>query len=455
MRSKLLILFFAVVAVFIVFNRDQQDHNQFRSDKCGYYLYLPAIFIYHDLSKLAFYDSINRKYDYSLSVDNSLYPVHSNRLDKYPAGVAFFELPLFLAVNYYCRATHQYAADGFSLPYQLAGIFSNILWVILGLFVLRKFLNRYFSDHVTAFTLLCIAFGTNLYAYTAFEIGMSHSYSFFLFSCLLNLTDKWYAGKDNIRDSVAYGIITGTVAGLIFIVRPINIIAVIIPLLWRVDSLRSARERLNLFGRHYKSIITEVCVFLLVAFIQFAYWKYITGSWLYYSYKEEGFNFLHPHILNGLFSFRKGWFVYSPMVVVCFAGFYCLWKKDKQVVPALGAFFVIMIYCVFSWREWWYGGSFGCRVLIETLPVLALPLAALASTVFNARNAARKAIFYTITMAIIALNIFQTYQYSMGLIHWDRMTGEYYWKVFGRIDFDRVKNEKYLITTAEENKYDD
>jgi hypothetical protein len=45
----------------------------------------------------------------------------------------------------------------------------------------------------------------------------------------------------------------------------------------------------------------------------------------------------------------------------------------------------------------------------------------------------------------VVLNIFQTYQYSMGLIHWSRMSKEFYWRVFGKTEFDRVQNEHYLI----------
>jgi len=95
MRSKLVILLFAVVSVFIVFNKDREHDNQFSNDKCGYYLYLPAIFIYHDLKGFSFCDSLNKKYSNSLNEQYSLHNVNGNKLDKYPAGVSLFELPLF------------------------------------------------------------------------------------------------------------------------------------------------------------------------------------------------------------------------------------------------------------------------------------------------------------------------------------------------------------------------
>ena len=309
MKSKLIILIFALVSVIIVFNEDKQDHNQFGSDACGYYLYLPALFIYHDLDKLSFYPALDSEYNHTLEIQCSLYNINGNKLDKYPVGVALFELPFFLFAHAYSYSTHQYKTDGFSIPYQLAGIFSNILWVVIGLFVLRKFLKRYFSDNITALTIICVTFGTNLYAYNSFIIGMSHPYSFFLFACLLLLTDEWYSKPPEWLTSLLLGL----VLGFIFIVRPINLIAIIIPLFWMVSSSSSLKERVKLFNENYRHILITLVVFISIVFVQFGYWRYITGHWLFYSYIDEGFNFLHPHIVKGLFSYRKGWFVYTVL----------------------------------------------------------------------------------------------------------------------------------------------
>lgn len=446
MKSKLLILFFLLVSVIIVFNEDKGSHNQFNSDKCGYYLYLPATFIYHDLQKLSFYPQLDSEYHKTLGVQQSLYDVNGNKLNKYPCGVSLFEFPFFLAANSYCKVTSGHPADGFSMPYQLAGIFSNIFWVVLGLIILRSFLKRYFNDNVIAITLFLIAFGTNLYTYTAFEVGMSHPYSFFLFCSLLYLTDELFRVPSNKLISVLIGL----VLGLIFIVRPINIIAAIIPLFWKVSSLSALKQRVGYWRKHFTSILIAIPICILVAFIQFAYWKYLTGHWLYYSYQGEGFDFIHPHILDGLFSYRKGWFVYTPMSLVGLVGFYFLWKKHRDMVPVLVVFFALFIYGVFSWCAWWYGGGFGCRPLIEAVAFLSMPLAAMVEYFSGIFSNIKKVVFFAITLLIVALNVFQSYQYSMGLLYWDRMTKEYYWKIFGQTDAKRDGYEKLLMKEGEE-----
>ena len=451
MKSKIVILVFALVSVVIVFNEDKQDHNQFGSDVCGYYLYLPALFIYHDLDKLSFYPALDSEYNHSLGIQYSLYNINGNKLDKYPIGIALFELPFFLCAHAYSYSTHQYKADGFSIPYQLAGIFSNILWIILGLFALRRFLKRYFSENIVVLTLICVTFGTNLYAYNSFIIGMSHPYSFFLFACLLLLTDEWYSKPPEWYNSILLGLILG----LVFIVRPVNIIAAVIPLFWMVNSSPSLKERFRLFGKNYKHIMVALVAFISIAFIQFTYWKYITGHWLFYSYINEGFDFLHPHIINGLFSYRKGWLVYTPMALIGLMGFYFLWKNNNKMAPVVILFFLVFIYIVFSWRTWWYGGSFGCRPLIESLAFLSLPLASIIEYFYQSRHKIKKTAYFGLLTLIIFLNIFQTYQYSMGLIHYGDMTREYYWRVFMKTKFDRAQNQKYLLKPTGDMEDDD
>lgn len=436
-KSRLLILLFAIISVIIYFNRGQQRHNLYTSDACGYYLYLPATFIYHDLAGLKFYPELDKQY--RLEVGYSLYDVNGHKLDKYPVGVALFELPLFWLAHWYCILTHNYPADGFTLPYQVAGMLSTVLWVMLGLLVLHGFLRKYYSENITALAIAGIAFGTNLYAYTAFIHGMSHSFSFFLVACVLLLTDKWYT-----KQQIGTAVLLGITLGIVFVTRPLNIIVVMLPLLWRVYNLQTLRERLSLLWKHIGHMAATAIAFLLVAAIQFSYWKYITLHWLFDAYIGENFTFPNSYTIDGLLSYRKGWFIYTPMAVIMLLGFYFLWKKNRALVPTLASFMILMIYCVFSWSQWWYGGGFSCRPLVETYPVLALPFAAIIEH-FARSSALKKVTFFTICSLLIILNIFQTYQYSMGLIHWSRMTKEFYWKVFGKVEFDRKANERYLI----------
>ncbi|MFO7610005.1 MAG: hypothetical protein R6X35_12570, partial [Candidatus Krumholzibacteriia bacterium] len=52
-----------------------------------------------------------------------------------------------------------------------------------------------------------------------------------------------------------------------------------------------------------------------------------TGQFVFNSYMEEGFFFLKPKFFHGLFSYRKGWLVYSPVMTMAIIGF--IWMRYK------------------------------------------------------------------------------------------------------------------------------
>ena len=198
MKSRLVVFLFIVVSIYIFFNKSTYADNIFRWDATGYYMYLPAVFVYHDLGNLRFYPEINKKY--SCTGENDAYGMYDQaktgrRTNKYAIGTAIFELPFFLIAHVYCLVSKAYVPDGYTYPYQFAAFFSFVFWVAMGLFFIRSFLKKRFNDGVTAFTLICIAFGTNIYCYTAFTPGMSHPFGFFLFAGILYCTDILYRSK--------------------------------------------------------------------------------------------------------------------------------------------------------------------------------------------------------------------------------------------------------------------
>ncbi len=448
MKSKWVVGILAAIYIFIVFNR-QADWSTNRSvlawDKFGYYSYLPATFIYKDLKGLSYYNDILYVYQFTNRGPwfGAYEQPNGNRLNKYAIGVSCFELPFFAVAHIYNKWAHIAEPDGYSLPYQWAMFFSTVFWSLTGLIFLRKFLLQYFTDGTTAITLFCIGLGTNLYAYTAFDPCMSHPYSFMLFAALL-----YYMGRWQVSYSDKYLYAMAIVLGFITIVRPINITVVILPLLWGISDKQGLTSRLKLLINRPGQLFIALCCFLAVALIQMSYWKYITGHWVYYSYEGEGFYFLEPEVINGLFSFRKGWFVYTPMAFVGILGFYSLYKKDKRLVAGPVLSLLALIYIVFSWYCWWYGGSFGCRALIEALAIVAIPLAALTETVLTSAKKGIKIIYGTLIIFLAGLNVFQTYQFTINIIPWDKMTSAYYWRVFGKLKADPA-DEKYLMSDKE------
>ena len=121
------------------------------------------------------------------------------------------------------------------------------------------------------------------------------------------------------------------------------------------------------------------------------------------------------------------------------------------MAPSILIFFVLIVYIVFSWYQWWYGGGFSCRPLVETMPVAAFPLAFLANSIFYGRKGLIKKISFGVIMIfLIVLNLFQTYQYSIGTIFFEYTNRAYYWRVFGKVR--ATDEDRKLMMSQEEGR---
>lgn len=331
-------------------------------------------------------------------------------------------MPFFLIANVATNFTGC-PQTGYSSVYEFFLVFGTSIYLLVGLIFLRKILLNYYSELITAITLLSITLGTNLYYYSSYEAPMGHAYSFCLFSIFLYYTIKWHA-----NNLTKYSIYIGFLIGLIVLIRPTNIVLSLIFIFWGVTSFNSLKSKLLLFIANWRLILTILLFALIVWLPQFTYWKYTTGNWIYYSYGKEGFFWLQPKIVDVLFSFRKGWLLYTPIMGFSILGLFIIRKKIKEMSIALPLFFAINLYIVSCWWCWWYCG-YGQRPLIESYAILSLSFAAFIEYLVN-----KSRFFYFLLAPLLVffiyLNIFQSEQHRLALNHWDSMTYESYFDVF-------------------------
>lgn len=446
----MVILLFSIVSFYIICNTSKKwEWWVFKWDKSGYHLYLPAFFIYKDIAKLEFYKYIDDAYMPTGDLrEYELNPLpNGNKANKYSIGVAVHEAPFFVAAHYVNKYIIKFPPDGYSVPYQWGAFIGNLCWVIAGLVVLRRFLRRHYNDNVTALTLLGIAFGTNLYHYVVFAPGMAHSYLFFDLALVVYSTDMLYStGRKK------YYYLLGLALGLVCITRVSDMVVLLIPMLWGINSTTAFTDRLRLWMQDIKHIIGAALIFLCVLSIQLAYWKYVTGSWLYDGYTEEGFVWSSPAIIKGLFSFRKGWFIYTPLAMFMVWGIYSMRKLHGKYIPAIAVYLFLNLYVVFSWWNWWYGGGFGARALVESYVILSFPFAAFMEQLIIGGRKLLTISFAVLLSMLIALNMFQSYQANRNVIHWDGMTRAYYFRVLFKTEINE-EDTKYLMPDGE--KFDE
>lgn len=386
-------------------------------DITSYYSYLPAAFIYQDFK-------FNYRYD--LPADEPVDHLWVNEkgdtvFQKMSIGLSYFYMPTFFIAHWYTLHFTDHNANGFSKPYQMALNMNTLFFGLLSLLVLWSLGNKLFSDTVTAISLILLYLGTNLMYYISCAPGLSHPYSLLLVSLMLLFSIHFYESKKR-----SYFYLICFVVGLAVLVRPTNAILALFPLIYGLNKNNRVLTISTL--RQAKPLLIGAMLFLLPWIPQVVYWKYATGSFIFYSYDQEGFFFNKPHIIEGLIGYRKGWLVYSPMMVLALVGLFVS-RSYSTIKKPLMLIFPLFMFVVFSWWCWWYGGSFGSRVMIETYPFLLIGLASFVQLILSKKWYIKLPATFVISFFLL-LNFHQTRQYTIGMMHWDSMTKEAYWSIF-------------------------
>ncbi len=160
-------------------------------------------------------------------------------------------------------------------------------------------------------------------------------------------------------------------------------------------------------------------LFFIIPWVpQMIYWKSVTGSLFYNSYGPSGSSFFlnSPQIIKLLFSFRSGWYLYTPLMFAATLGLLFMGKKCSAGVWPLSILLVLQVYLLSCWWPWWNGDSFGVGSLVDIYGLMALPLAALVETSLRSKR-----IVTISTLAVLGfflcLNQFQALQYTKGITH--------------------------------------
>jgi hypothetical protein len=278
---------------------------------------------------------------------------------------------------------------------------------------------------------LCMVAGSNYLNYASIDGAMTHNWVFTLYSLLIFSTIKFYQ-KPSRRWALAIGLVIGWAV----ITRPTELIAVLIPVLWGVQDWVSLRERFAFFLRHISLMATAAAAAGLLIMVQLGYWKWATGEWLVYSYQDQGFSWLKPHVLDVLFSYKAGWLMYSPVMILGVVGLWFLRRSQKAIFPAVALFCLLFLYVTAAWDIWWYGGSLGSRAMVQSHAVWLFPMAACVQLMWD-KSWSRWCLIL-LSAFCIWYNMWWTMQaHTGGLFQAEQMTKRYFWKVIGQSEMNR------------------
>lgn len=428
LKHKWFLTSFAVIVLCVIFTsnswkmfKEYPYQFNYGNDVNQYYSYLPSAVIHDDLS-MSYYNERG----YWLVADTNGVP-----LQKMTIGMSLLYFPFFI-VGHTVALNSRYKADGYSKPYSTSLKIGTYLYVTIGLFLLYLCLLYFFSPVTSALSILLIFLSTNLFYYTLCEGEMTHSYLFFLFSVIIFNTIKWFETykTNNI-------LFLGLAFGMAVLIRPTSALMFVFIVFYALSKTNIT----DLIKAQYKIILASVILFFIPLFFQMLYWKIYGGTWMRWSYGEESFYFSSPHIIEFLVGYRKGWLVYTPVMIFAIIGMFLLKKKIPVMKWSIPIISFLAIYILSSWWCWWFGGSFGSRSMVEYYALLIFPLAAFIDKISTIKYLNYSFIF--IFGFTIFYNILGTDKKIWSELHWDSMSKESFWYTFSKIGLN--EEEKKLL----------
>ncbi len=413
------LLFFAVKQPYLSYDR------VINSDGKVYYGYLTAIFIYHDFT-YSFIPEYEKEY---YTTDQAHWkefrtPVDGRVVNKGFPGLAVLFLPFFL-IGHLLTLLLGFPPDGYSIIYQYAMGFCALFYFWAGFRMLRLLLRQFrFGESLIAGILVLIALGTNIIYYTLKEGTMGHVYSFALIGAFLLMTMK---AVHNFRRR--YIVTAALLLGLIAIIRPTNaLIILLVPFLAGSGSgfMKLIKNTLS-----KKNVIPVVLAAMIFPFMAMLLWYLQSGHWIVYSYGGEGFDFASPHFFQILFSFEKGWFLYTPVALLAMTGFVALFRRNRYRFGWMLAFLVIFVYVASSWWAWAYTSNFGQRIFIDLYAPVGIMMGFAWQLVRSRRW--QKSAVQVLLLLLVGLNGLQFYQHYTYVFPPGKITAQKYADAFFRL----------------------
>jgi hypothetical protein len=447
------IIFFYVLIFIFVKNPSVTWDKVINSDGKGYYAYLPALFIYHDLD-FRFIESYEDKY---YPADKQVFKefrvnINGGIVDKYFPGLAILWLPFFLIAHFLSIMTGQ-EADGYSILYQY-GIFSaSLFYLWIGCRFLLKLLMKINPvEKLAAITTLVIGLGTNIIYYVIIEGSMCHVYSFSMITLFLYTTFNLYSRHDS-----RWFIISAILFSLIVLIRPVNgLVIILVPFVRSLALIAIADHGKKRYST--LDLLSGVAFAAMIFAIPMVLWHHQTGQWLVYSYGNEHLILSDPHFFSILFSYNRGWFVYTPVVFVSLAGLPSLYGRSRPGFCWLAAFLIVFIYITSSWWSWYYASKFGQRIFIDilALPGILLFFLLLSIERFRIPHKGLKILL----VLLIGLNLVQFYQHSRWIFPSTDIDRRTYWNSFfsfhvtssTNIPLEAVTGQKTMFNNMENSR---
>ena len=352
-----------------------------RGDGVGYYAYVRALLIQHDLSFEADWLAANPSFlrgrvDASGRLLADQYTRTGHIDNHFSIGPAILWAP-FLAVAHGLvlvadRLGANIAPDGFSRPYRLTMAVATALYGFVGLLLGFDLARRYFGERWAFLATLGIWFASSLPVYMYFNPSWSHAHSAFAVALFV-----WYWDRTRGARTWAQWALLGVLAGLMTDVYYPNALLCSLPLLESMARYRRAynvgltKSVSRLFGQNLAFAVVALAAFVPTLVTK----KIIYGSYFVFGYGERWF-WNSPALFRVCFSSAHGLFSWTPILIPAVVGLFFVSLYDRMLSYSAIIGFASYLYFIGCYQNWDGLSSFGNRFFVSLTPLFILGLAA-------------------------------------------------------------------------------
>jgi hypothetical protein len=407
-------------------------------DGVGYYAYLRALLIQHNLRFEKDYLAANELFlisrvDAQGRLLPSMYTKTGHVENHFTIGPAILWAPVMLAVHgTVLLADHwgaRAAADGYSHPYLLAMALTTSCYGFLSLLLAFQIARKYFADQWSFLATIGIWFASSLPIYMYFSPSWSHALSAFTVTLFV-----WYWERTRLQRTAGQWAVLGLMAGLMENVYYPNVILLIFPALEVLQLWRAKQTESDQHAVSRQELALGCGVFVMVSFASLLP-TFVTRQIIYGGPLETGYpaistwNWTSPVLIKILFSSDHGMFSWTPILFLAVVGFPFLFKRDALLGTGAILTFLVFYYFIASYPDWAGISSFGNRFFISLTPLFILGLTALLSSFSSWLGQTNRAavIACAVLALLIAWNVGFIFQWGThmvpvrGNISWNEM----------------------------------
>ena len=357
-----------------------------RGDGVGYYAFLRAPLIEHNLDFSQDYQNANPGFRAGLLDENGaprdVFRSSTGHLDNhFTVGPAILWSPFVVIAHggvLLARAMGAtVAADGFSAPYRVAMAVATALYAFAGLLFSFWLARKYIDETCALLATIGIWWASSLPVYMYFNPSWSHAHSAFAVALFL-----WYWDATRAARTTREWVLLGMMTGLMLNVYYPNLMVLAVLVVEAIRQYAAAFGKKEEPGTTPQQLLLKHFVFGAVVTICLAP-TFITRAIVYGSPFASGYVSLKdwlwssPVFLKVLFSSNHGLFSWTPLLLLSVVGLFIFWRKVPEVGTGLLCAALAFYLFIACYPDWAGISSFGNRFFVSLTPIFIVGLSAL------------------------------------------------------------------------------